>query len=51
MQDELWSKFLQTGSVSDYLKYRFYNKQNEDKQINANEDAGTCNKRTDGWRE
>lgn len=51
MQDELWSRFIQTGSVSDYLKYRFDNKQNEVTQTYANENAGACDKGTDGWRE
>ncbi len=51
MQDELWSKFVSTGSVEDYLKYRFSNTTIGDKNSDANENARTCNKRTDGWGE
>lgn len=51
MQNDLWSKFTLTGSVEDYLRY----KQNEqffgDVNLDANENTGIGNKRTDGGRE
>lgn len=48
MDNDLWQKFLTTGSVEDYLIY----KQNEHKNgdwinSNADSDKGFDNKRTD----
>lgn len=50
MQDDLWKKFTLSGSVNDYLQYR-NNEKNKDSYINANENKGDSNKRTDGGGE
>jgi hypothetical protein len=51
MNNDLWNKFVNTGSVADYLQY----KQNEDKTkadlTNANNNEGFSNQGTDYRRE
>ena len=48
MKEELWHRFLQSGSVSDYLRYK--QEENEKaEQSNANNNQGLGYQRTDGW--
>ena len=46
MSDEYWQRFVQTGSVNDYLEYK---KHNEEIKAENNEiyNKGACNSRTD----
>lgn len=46
MSDEYWQRFVQTGSVNDYLEYK---KHKEEIKAENNEiyNKGACNSRTD----
>lgn len=52
MNNDLWQKFLSTGSVEDYLIYK-QNEYETDNGLNSNADSdkGLNNKRTDYSRE
>lgn len=47
MNDELWQNFLNTGSVSDYLKYKQYSQIKGMENKNADENQGTDYKGTE----
>lgn len=46
--DDLWQRFIATGSVADYLNYKQHNSEIKN---NADADKGIDNKRADSWGE
>lgn len=49
MFDEYWNKFINSGSVHDYLSYVAHSR-NQKAEFDENSNKGTCDKRTNDWR-